>query len=86
MGEPAFAAERVALPRRLLWRPRAFLDRYVFPDGELVRTEEIIARAEGAGLETRDVESLREHYAMTLRHWVRAMISSVRASSPSGKT
>jgi cyclopropane-fatty-acyl-phospholipid synthase len=62
-----------ALPRRLLWRPRAFLDRYVFPDGELVRTEEIIARAEGAGLETRDVESLREHYAMTLRHWVRRL-------------
>jgi cyclopropane-fatty-acyl-phospholipid synthase len=63
----------LALPHRLLWRPRAFLDRYVFPDGELVRTDEIIAHAEGAGLETRDVESLREHYAMTLRHWVRRL-------------
>jgi cyclopropane-fatty-acyl-phospholipid synthase len=29
--------------------------------------------AEGAGLEVRDVESLREHYALTLRHWVRCL-------------
>lgn len=63
----------LALPQRIVWRPRAFLDRYVFPDGELVRTDEIIAHAEDAGLETRDVESLREHYAMTLRQWVRRL-------------
>ena len=70
---PAHDDGLLALPQRLLWRPRAFLDRYVFPDGELVRIDEIIAHAEGAGLETRDVESLREHYAMTLRHWVRRL-------------
>ncbi len=70
---PAAVDGLLALPQRLLWRPRAFLDRYVFPDGELVRIDEIIAHAEGAGLETRDVESLREHYAMTLRHWVRRL-------------
>ena len=29
-----------------------------------------IAAAEGAGFETRDVESLREHYMMTLRAWI----------------
>lgn len=70
---PARDGGLLALPQRMLWRPRAFLDRYVFPDGELVRIDEIIAHAEGAGLETRDVESLREHYAMTLRHWVRRL-------------
>jgi cyclopropane-fatty-acyl-phospholipid synthase len=70
---PAHGGSLLALPQRLLWRPRAFLDRYVFPDGELVRIDEILAHAERAGLETRDVESLREHYATTLRHWVRRL-------------
>lgn len=60
----------LALPFRMLWRPGAFIDRYVFPDGELVPFGEIITRAEEAGFETRDVETLREHYARTLRHWV----------------
>jgi cyclopropane-fatty-acyl-phospholipid synthase len=31
----------------------------------------MLAPAEAAGWEVRDVDSLREHYAMTLRHWVR---------------
>src|SRR5690606_20686115 len=31
---PARAGSPLALPQRLLWRPRAFIDRYVFPDGE----------------------------------------------------
>jgi cyclopropane-fatty-acyl-phospholipid synthase len=53
-----------------LWREGEFIDRYVFPDGELVTLEEVIGAAERAGFETRDVESLREHYALTLRHWV----------------
>lgn len=59
-------------PRRL-WGQGKFIDRYVFPDGELVPVAEALAAAEGAGLETRDVESLREHYALTLRHWVRCL-------------
>jgi cyclopropane-fatty-acyl-phospholipid synthase len=33
----------------------------------------VIGAAEGAGFETRDVESLREHYVLTLRHWVRRL-------------
>ncbi|MBF6613864.1 MAG: class I SAM-dependent methyltransferase [Chloroflexi bacterium] len=53
-----------------VWRPGEFVWRYVFPDGELVTPGEVIALAEGARFETRDVESLREHYAHTLRHWV----------------
>ena len=48
----------------------SFIERYVFPDGELVSAAEMIRPAEAAGFEVRDVESLREHYARTLRHWV----------------
>ncbi len=47
-----------------------FSHRYVFPDGELKPVHLTIKSAEEAGLEVRDVESLREHYAMTARHWV----------------
>ena len=52
-----------------LWRRNAFIEQYVFPDGNLTALQSVIAAAEGAGFETRDAESLREHYAMTLRHW-----------------
>jgi cyclopropane-fatty-acyl-phospholipid synthase len=50
-----------------------FIERYVFPDGELTLPSEQLSCAEQAGFETRDVESLREHYALTLRHWVRRL-------------
>ena len=53
-----------------LWRRNVFINSYVFPDGVLVPAAPVIAAAERVGFETRDVESLREHYAMTLRHWV----------------
>lgn len=56
---------------RLLFQQGQFSQRYVFPDGELVPISEALAVAERAGFEVRDVESLREHYALTLRHWVR---------------
>jgi cyclopropane-fatty-acyl-phospholipid synthase len=48
----------------------SFIDRYVFPDGELVPVATMIEAIEGVGFEVRDVESLREHYALTLRAWV----------------
>ncbi len=47
-----------------------FNDAYVFPDGELTPINRSLHAAEQAGFEVRDVESLREHYARTLRHWV----------------
>jgi len=50
-----------------------FSDTYVFPDGELVPINVTLHAAEESGLEVRDVESLREHYALTLRHWVRRL-------------
>jgi cyclopropane-fatty-acyl-phospholipid synthase len=49
---------------------RSFLNRYVFPDGELQDVGETTLAMERAGFEVRDVESLREHYALTLRQWV----------------
>ncbi|HET6760666.1 MAG TPA: cyclopropane-fatty-acyl-phospholipid synthase family protein [Gemmatimonadaceae bacterium] len=58
---------------RKFWKVDAFIDTYVFPDGKLTAAHDVIAAAEGAGFEVRDVESLREHYAMTLRHWVRSL-------------
>ena len=50
--------------------PRTFIGRYVFPDGELIDVGEVALAMERAGFEVRDVESLREHYARTLRCWV----------------
>jgi cyclopropane-fatty-acyl-phospholipid synthase len=52
-------------------RGASFIDRYVFPDGELVPLDVTLRAAEGSGFEVRDVESLREHYELTLRRWVR---------------
>jgi cyclopropane-fatty-acyl-phospholipid synthase len=49
---------------------RSFIYRYVFPDGELIDVGDTVLAMEAAGFEVRDVESLREHYATTLRHWV----------------
>jgi cyclopropane-fatty-acyl-phospholipid synthase len=50
--------------------PRSFIGRYVFPDGELIDVGRVVLAMEKAGFEVRDVESLREHYAKTLRAWV----------------
>jgi cyclopropane-fatty-acyl-phospholipid synthase len=50
--------------------PRTFIGRYVFPDGELIDVGRVVLAMEEAGFEVRDVESLREHYAKTLRAWV----------------
>jgi cyclopropane-fatty-acyl-phospholipid synthase len=57
-------------------RPDRFIDRYVFPDGELLPIGPLLSMAERSGFEVRDVESLREHYAMTLRHWLRRLEGS----------
>ncbi|RSS07284.1 cyclopropane-fatty-acyl-phospholipid synthase family protein [Streptomyces sp. WAC00469] len=52
------------------YRVDAFIDAYVFPDGELAPIGTTVTQLERAGFEVRDVESLREHYALTLRRWV----------------
>jgi cyclopropane-fatty-acyl-phospholipid synthase len=48
----------------------SFSQHYIFPDGELVPISEANLIAESAGFEVRDVEDLREHYALTLHKWV----------------
>ncbi|HIE20988.1 MAG TPA: methyltransferase domain-containing protein, partial [Acidimicrobiia bacterium] len=51
-------------------RRRSFIDRYVFPDGELHEVGTVISALQDRGLEVRHMENLREHYALTLRRWV----------------
>ncbi|HEU5081103.1 MAG TPA: cyclopropane-fatty-acyl-phospholipid synthase family protein [Opitutaceae bacterium] len=48
----------------------SFIDEYVFPDSEIPPVQTVLVSAASAGFEIRDVENLREHYALTLRHWV----------------
>ncbi|MET9571371.1 class I SAM-dependent methyltransferase [Streptomyces virginiae] len=52
------------------YRVDEFIDAYVFPDGELSPVGTTVGELERAGFEVRDVEALREHYALTLRAWV----------------
>ncbi|GAU68592.1 putative cyclopropane fatty acid synthase [Streptomyces sp. NBRC 110611] len=63
-----------------------FIDRYVFPDGELAPVGRTVGQLEEAGFEVRDVEAIREHYALTLRAWVanleRHWAEAVRLTSP----
>lgn len=47
-----------------------FINRYVFPDGQVDTISNTQRGMEKAGLEIIDVEALRPHYALTLRHWV----------------
>lgn len=54
----------------------AFIDRYVFPDGELTGSGTIIAAAQDAGLEVRHEENLREHYARTLAGWCANLVDN----------
>jgi cyclopropane-fatty-acyl-phospholipid synthase len=46
-----------------------FIDKYVFPDGELPHMSDVARIMAESGLEVVDVESLRRHYALTLQHW-----------------
>lgn len=48
----------------------SFMDKYVFPDGELVTLGEVLEVAESVGFEVCDVDNLRSHYEQTLRLWV----------------
>ncbi|HEV7626837.1 MAG TPA: cyclopropane-fatty-acyl-phospholipid synthase family protein, partial [Streptomyces sp.] len=63
-----------------------FIGAYVFPDGELAPVAQTVGVLEEAGFEVRDVESLREHYALTLRAWVANLeagfLRAMRLTSP----
>ena len=51
-----------------------FIERYVFPDGELHEVGTMVSIFQAHGFEVRHLESLREHYALTLRHWVENLV------------
>ncbi|MFG2643730.1 class I SAM-dependent methyltransferase [Streptomyces sp. NPDC048370] len=57
-------------PDEAAYEVDAFIDAYVFPDGELAPMGRTLTTLEDAGFEVRDVEAIREHYALTLRRWV----------------
>jgi cyclopropane-fatty-acyl-phospholipid synthase len=65
---------------------KTFVTRFVFPDGELHPLSDLLTEMHEAGLEVRDVESLREHYALTLRKWIRnlaaARDAAIRETGP----
>ncbi|MEO8285971.1 MAG: cyclopropane-fatty-acyl-phospholipid synthase family protein [Chloroflexota bacterium] len=69
-GLEVVASRSASLVASRVWKRGQFIEKYVFPDGELLRPGDMVRYGEAAGFETRDVESLREHYALTLRHWV----------------
>ncbi len=77
---------RRPLKREDAYQVDEFIDRYVFPDGELAPIGTTVALLEEAGFEVRDVEALREHYARTLRAWVANLEThwpeAVRLTSP----
>jgi len=54
-------------------RGPSFIDKYVFPDGELVPIHTTVRIAQSIGFEVRDLENLREHYTLTLQHWLRRL-------------
>jgi cyclopropane-fatty-acyl-phospholipid synthase len=60
----------ISTPNGAQFDRRSFTARYVFPDGELQDVAAVVAAMETVDLEVRDVESWREHYALTLRRWV----------------
>ncbi|QNG21009.1 methyltransferase domain-containing protein [Rhodococcus triatomae] len=55
-------------------RAGGFIDRYVFPDGELTGSGRIITEIQNVGLEVRHEENLREHYALTLKGWCENLV------------
>ncbi len=68
-----FLNHGIARHANIPWQRNTFGDRYVFPDGELEPIWLTLKVAQETGFEVRDVESLREHYARTLEHWVRRL-------------
>lgn len=57
-----------------------FINRYIFPDGELARLSVVTDAMEQSGFELLDIESLRPHYALTLRQWVSALEKNHKAA------
>jgi cyclopropane-fatty-acyl-phospholipid synthase len=57
-------------------RPGAFIERYVFPDGELAAPGRVMSKMHDSGLEVQHEENLRQHYALTLAGWNRNLVEN----------
>jgi cyclopropane-fatty-acyl-phospholipid synthase len=71
-----FLNHAISTPNGAQFDRHSFTARYVFPDGELADVAAVASAMEAVDLEVRDVESLREHYALTLRHWVDNLLAN----------
>lgn len=54
----------------------AFIERYIAPDMHMRPLAQTVGYLQDAGFEVRDVEAIREHYAWTVRHWIRTFEDS----------
>ena len=85
-ARPAAGTARPCTSRRRRGAQRTFIDRYVFPDGELHEVGAVVSAMQQDGFEVRHVESLREHYALTLRAWVANLEGQLgRGGAPGGR-
>ncbi|HYA68076.1 MAG TPA: class I SAM-dependent methyltransferase [Acidimicrobiales bacterium] len=78
-GRAEATTRRIAVAAGLRWPSRIaspFMDRYVFPDGELHEVGTVVSMMQESGFEVRHLETLREHYALTLRRWVENLESN----------
>ncbi|MDQ2734134.1 MAG: class I SAM-dependent methyltransferase, partial [Pseudomonadota bacterium] len=57
-----------------------FMERYIFPGGELMHVSHVLEVTSDAGLEAVDIENLRPHYAKTLWAWSDALESQLGAA------
>ncbi|MDQ6767214.1 MAG: cyclopropane-fatty-acyl-phospholipid synthase family protein [Candidatus Eremiobacteraeota bacterium] len=73
IAQQASATGVRALAKRFFPQRSRFTENYVFPDGQMPRFPPMAESAQRAGFELRDVENLREHYTLTLRHWIRRL-------------
>ena len=60
-----------------------FIDKYVFPGGEIPHLSRVVYEVSKAGLEVTDIEDLRPHYARTLSHWVERLEARAEAAQAS---
>jgi cyclopropane-fatty-acyl-phospholipid synthase len=71
IGRPARSRDRWPVHVPAVGPPRrTFIERFVFPDGELHEVGTVVSAMQQHGFEVRHLESLREHYGLTLRAWV----------------
>lgn len=69
----AITEDIIARPGKPAGFEGSFIEQYVFPDGDTPPLPSMLRAAETSGFEIRDVENLREHYSLTLRHWLRRL-------------